>query len=192
MRDLLFCISGPSGVGKGTLVRELIKRDASLALSVSCTTRPPRKGEREGIDYFFIDRATFEEDIRRDAFVEYDEHFGNYYGTPRSYVEKQLAAHRSVLLEIDVVGALNVKRAYHARGEGDKVVTILIAPPDLASLEARLLHRGSETREQLELRRARVGYELSMAKEFDYTVVNDDLSAATDELAAVIHQEKTK
>lgn len=184
---LLFCISGPSGVGKGTLVTELVRTDPTLALSVSMTTRRPRKGEKEGVHYFFRTREEFERGIRENAFIEYDEHFGNYYGTPKEYVFEKMREHVSVLLEIDVVGALNVKKVY-----GDRVVTVLIVPPTMGDLEERLRHRGSETEEQIAERKARVEYELAMAKDYDYVVVNDRFNDALDALRALIEKEKNK
>ncbi len=184
-RDLLICISGPSGVGKGTLVKELTRDDPNLVLSVSCTTRAPRKGERDGVEYFFISREEFERGIEAGDFIEYDEHFGNYYGTLRSYVEGQLALHRSVILEIDVVGSLAVKK------QMENVVTVFIAPPSAEALESRLKGRGSESEEQLAMRRARVEYEFSKSKEYDYVVVNDDLESALGELRSLIQKEKT-
>lgn len=184
MRALLFCISGPSGVGKGTLVRELLKIEPELALSISCTTRAPRPGEREGVEYFFTTRETFERGIAAGEFIEYDDHFGNYYGTPKKYVFDEMAKGRSVILEIDVVGALIVKRDY-----GEKVINILIVPPSEEALDARLKGRGSESAEQIALRKKRVEYELSKAKEYDYVVVNDDLMRATYELRDIFRKE---
>ncbi len=188
MRNLLFCISGPSGVGKGTLVKALVAADPSLALSVSCTTRAPRKGEKDGVEYFFISREEFLRIRDEDGFIESDEHFGNFYGTPKSYVYEQLAAKRSVILEIDVVGSLIVKRAQMS---GVHVVTVMIVPPSAEALEKRLKTRGSETEQQLSLRHARVEYELSMSKDYDYVVVNDDFDEALKELRAIIQWEKT-
>ncbi len=185
MRDLLICISGPSGVGKGTLVKALTREDENLVLSVSCTTRPPRKGETNGVEYFFLSREEFERGIEEGDFIEYDEHFGNYYGTLRSYVEGQLALHRSVILEIDVVGSLAVKKKM------DNVITVFIAPPSAEALESRLTGRGSESEEQLAMRRARTEYEYAKSKEYDYIVVNDDLGRALGELRALIQKEKT-
>ncbi len=186
MEDVVFCISGPSGVGKGSLVRELVRTDPTIALSVSCTTRAPRPGETHGVEYFFVSREEFEKGIAEGAFIEYDEHFGNYYGTPRSYVRKLLAEKKSVILEIDVVGTLNVK-ACHPKEM--RVVAILIVPPSDEALSDRLRHRGSETEEQLALRRERVAYELGKAKEYDYVVVNDVFVTAVEEIRAIIKNE---
>ncbi len=188
MKSMLFCISGPSGVGKGTLVRELLRRDPSLALSVSCTTRRPRKGERDGVEYFFISHSAFMKGIEEDAFIEYDGHFREYYGTPRGYVAEQLEAGRSVLLEIDVNGALKVRGSE----KETPVSTIFIVPPSREALEARLKGRASETEEQVAERQARVDYEYSRMKEFDHVVLNDDLNAAVQELLDIIHSEINK
>lgn len=191
MRDILFCISGPSGVGKGTLVRELLKDDPTLALSISCTTRQPRKGERHGVEYFFITREEFLKMRDEGGFIEYDEHFEHFYGTPKSYVFEQLANHKSVLLEIDVVGALDVRKTYQG-SESCNVVLIMVVPPTLEALETRLLGRGSETKEEIETRRARVRYELDQQSKYDYIVVNDDFKDALKQLKEIISKEKNR
>ena len=171
MRNVVFAISGPSGVGKGTLVKLLLKEDDSLVSSVSCTTRAPRKGEKNGKEYFFLSREEFISRIQENDFLEYDEHFGNYYGTPRSFVERQLK-NKSVILEIDVVGALNAKRLM------PQTVLIMIVPPDLKALQQRLAGRGSESEAQREERMRRVRYELEQQSKYDYVVVNDDLQSS--------------
>ena len=171
MRNMVFAISGPSGVGKGTLVKLLLKEDDSLVSSVSCTTRAPRKGEKNGKEYFFLSREEFISRIQENDFLEYDEHFGNYYGTPRSFVERQLK-NKSVILEIDVVGALNAKRLM------PQTVLIMIVPPDLKALQQRLAGRGSESEAQREERMRRVRYELEQQSKYDYVVVNDDLQSS--------------
>ena len=138
----LIVISGPSGVGKGTIVNELLKK-GDYALSISCTTRPPRRGEKEGISYFFISREKFEAMIEEDGFLEYDNHFDNYYGTPKDFVQKQLQT-KNVILEIEVNGALNAKRSY------PEAILIMILPPNFEELKARLTGRGTESPEKIE------------------------------------------
>lgn len=187
MRNGLFVVSGPSGVGKGTLVGLLLEKDPSLVLSVSCTTRAPRAGERDGVDYFFLTREEFLSRISEGDFLEYDEHFGNFYGTPKSFVLKQLQT-RSVLLEIDVIGALKVRREMER--EGVPVVLIMVVPPDLETLEHRLGGRGTEQDAQLRERLKRVEYELSKRDLYDYAVVNDDLQEAARRLAEIVQREQ--
>lgn len=185
MRNILIAISGPSGVGKGTLVKLLLKEDPSLALSVSCTTREPRAGERDGRDYYFITKEEFLSRIRENDFLEYDEHFGNFYGTPRSFVERRLKE-KSVILEIDVVGALNAKRLM------PQTVLVMVVPPSLEALQARLSGRGSESEEDKKERLRRVKYELEQQRFYDYVVVNDDLQEAARKLRQIIEKEKNK
>ncbi len=185
MRNMVFAISGPSGVGKGTLVKLLLKEDDSLVSSVSCTTRAPRKGEKNGKEFFFLSREEFISRIQENDFLEYDEHFGNYYGTPRSFVERQLK-NKSVILEIDVVGALNAKRLM------PQTVLIMIVPPDLKALQQRLAGRGSESEAQREERMRRVRYELEQQSKYDYVVVNDDLQSSKRRLQEIIKSEQNK
>ena len=184
----LFVISGPSGVGKGTLVKMLMEEDEALSLSISCTTRAPRDGEEEGVAYFFITKEEFLKRIDEGDFLEWDEHFGNYYGTPKSFVMQQLKT-QSVILEIEVKGALQVKEAL--KGECDPVL-IMVAPPDEEALFKRLAHRASESKEQLALRIERAKYELSFSSVYDYTVINDDLGEAKKTLQQIIETEKSK
>ena len=154
MKNILMAISGPSGVGKGTLVKALLAEREDVTVSVSCTTRPPRAGERDGKEYFFLTRAEFERRIAEDDFLEYDEHFGNYYGTPKSFVRETLKK-KSVILEIDVVGALNAKKVF------PECVLIMIVPPSEEELKKRLKARNSETEEQIANRLERMEYEFS-------------------------------
>lgn len=186
MRNVLVVISGPSGVGKGTLARMLLAEDDALAGSVSCTTRAPRPGEANGREYFFISEHEFRDRIAANDFLEYDEHFGNFYGTPRSFVERQLKK-KSVLLEIDVVGGLNAKRLMPAC-----TVLIMVTPPSMQELERRLAGRGSEGEDALRDRIQRVRYELDQAPLYDYVVVNDDLQRAKREIQDIIRKEKEK
>lgn len=174
----LIVISGPSGVGKGTIVNELLKK-GDYALSVSCTTRPPRVSEKEGISYFFISREKFMSMIEEDGFLEYDNHFENYYGTPKDFVEKQLQT-KNVILEIEVNGALKAKKSY------PEAILIMILPPSFEELKARLTGRGTESPEKIEKRLARIEYELSQKDKYDFAVVNDDLERAVQEIEDLI------
>ena len=188
MKHRLYIISGPSGVGKGTLVKLLLKEDESLALSVSCTTRKPREGEKDGVDYFFLTKEEFLKRVEEDGFLEYDEHFGNYYGTPKSFVREQMKS-KSVILEIDVVGALNVKNRC---GEEFSPVLILVIPPDEETLIRRLEGRASEDENALRERLARAKYELSLKDKYDYAVVNGALGATVKRLHEIILAENAK
>ena len=185
MRNVLVAISGPAGVGKGTLVKRLLQLEPALELSVSCTTRKPRAGEVDGREYYFISREEFFDRIRANDFLEYDEHFGNYYGTPLSFVERKLKE-KSIILEIEVVGALNAKAIY------PDTVLVMIVPPSDEELYRRLKKRDSETEEEIKDRLNRVRYELAQRDKYDYVVVNDDLDRATDELIGIIRKEMQK
>lgn len=154
-------------------------------MSVSCTTRAPRAGEKDGREYFFLTKEEFVEKIQEDEFLEYDEHFGNYYGTPKTFVRETLKT-TSVLLEIDVVGALNAKKAF------PECVLVMIVPPSEEELKKRLTGRNSESAEEIEKRLARLSYELSKRNLYDYAVVNDDLDTAVQALENIIDQEKSK
>lgn len=182
MRNLLIVLSGPSGVGKGTIVKKLLG-SGNYSLSVSCTTRSPRESERDGVDYFFLSREQFEEWIEKDGFLEYSNHFGNFYGTPKSFVMKKLET-SDVILEIDVDGALAVKKAR------PETLLIMIAPPDTGELRTRLRGRGTENPEEIEKRLKRAEYELEKGKLYDYVVVNDDLETAVLEIENIIKSEK--
>ena len=181
MKHVLLAVSGPSGVGKGTIVKTLIERREDVVESVSCTTRAPREGEIHGKHYFFLSREEFERRIGEGAFLEYDEHFGNYYGTPKSFVRETLP-HKSIIMEIDVVGALNAKKEF------PETVLVMVVPPSVEELKRRLSGRGSETEAQIQNRLERMEYELSHADEYDYVVVNDDLEKAIRALEDIIDQ----
>ena len=179
MKHSLVVVSGPSGVGKGTIVKTLVKRREDVVESVSCTTRAPREGERHGREYFFLSKEEFLKRVDEGDFLEYDEHFGNYYGTPKSFVKEMLES-KSVILEIDVEGALNAKKAF------PDCKLVMIVPPSLEELKRRLIGRNSETEEEIEKRLSRLEYELSKKDEYDFVIVNDDLEEAIKALSDIV------
>ena len=185
MRNILMVVSGPSGVGKGTLVKRLCAEREDVVESVSCTTREPRAGEVHGKAYYFISMEEFQRRIKGGDFLEYDEHFGNFYGTPISFVREQLKT-RSVVMEIDDVGGKIAKEAF------PECVLIMIAPPSVEALKQRLLSRNSETETEIQDRLSRLEYELSQSHLYDYVIVNDDLETAYRELNELIDAEKLK
>lgn len=168
----LFVISGPSGAGKGTIVKRLLKKAPQVALSISCTTRAPRPGEVHGKHYYFISHEEFERMIERGDFLEYARVFDNYYGTPKPMVQAQRTAGKDVLLEIDVQGALQVKE------RAPDAVLIFIAPPDLQELQRRLVGRNTETPEQVKKRLAGAEAEMRLQSRYDHVVVNDTVENA--------------
>lgn len=179
----VFVITGPSGVGKGTLIRELRERVPGLELSVSATTREPREGERDGRDYHFLDPAEFERRVEAGEFLEHATYSGHRYGTLRSEVERRLAAGTSVVLEIEVQGARQVRAAM------PEAVLVFIAPPDPAALRARLEGRGTDTDAAIEERLRTAELELAAREEFQHVVVNDVRETAADELGRIARTE---
>lgn len=187
-KGLLLVISGPAGSGKGTVVSELMKAHGDeFALSVSCTTREPRKGEIDGVHYFFISREEFKKKIAEDAFLEYAEYCnGNLYGTPTEYVKSQLDKGLNVILEIDVQGGLQIKEKF------PDVLLIMVAPPNSRSLEARLRGRGTNTEEDILGRLKRAHEELALLPVYDYLVVSEDNKSAeaAEEICGIVNAEK--
>lgn len=184
---LLLVVSGPAGVGKGTIDGILLERHSNIKLSVSATTRKPRPGEIDGVHYFFIDEDRFKSMIEENAFLEYMHVFNmHYYGTPRTYVEQELKAGHDVLLEIDVQGAMRVKKAY------PDAVLVFIAPPSMSALKERLIGRNTETPEQIEKRFATAHDEVRMMDRYDYIVVNDVLDIAVSRMEHIIQAEKCR
>lgn len=175
----LIVVSGPAGVGKGTIVKTLVKSRDDVIESVSCTTRAPRAGETHGKEYFFLSKEEFLKRIDENDFLEYDEHFGNYYGTPKSFVTEMLKT-KSVILEIDVIGALNAKKIY------PDCILVMIAPPSKEELKRRLQGRGTETPEQVENRLSRLDFELAQQDKYDCVIINDDLQKAIEQLANIV------
>ena len=184
MAARVFVITGPSGVGKGTLIRDLRKRVPGLELSVSATTRDPREGETDGTDYHFLSRKEFADRAEAGDFLEYATFSGNRYGTLRSEIERTLDAGSSVVLEIEVQGARQVRAAM-----GDEAVLIFIAPPDPAALRERLSGRGTDSADAIERRLETAKAELESQQEFKHVVVNEDLARAADELEAIVRDE---
>jgi guanylate kinase len=179
----VFVITGPSGVGKGTLIRGLLERVPGLELSVSATTRPPRPGERDGVDYHFLSDEEFDRRVANGEFVEHARYSGHKYGTLRSELERRMAEAAGVVLEIEVEGARQIRAAM------PEAVQIFIAPPSVEALRARLVGRGTDAPEDVEARLATALEELEAEKEFGYVVVNDRLEQATEELADIVRSE---
>lgn len=176
----LFIVSGPSGAGKGTLVKELLRRVPDLWVSVSATTRAPRPGEKDGIDYFFLTPSEFEVRARHGEFLEHAEVHGSRYGTLRAAVERRLCRGVDVMLEIDPQGAAQVRKVM------DRSRLIFVKAPTTADLEKRIRYRGAETEEQLRTRLRTAERELAVEGMYDFVVINDDVSRASDELVAYI------
>jgi len=186
-KGLLLVISGPAGVGKGTINISLISRNSDIRMSVSATTRPPRPGEIDGVHYFFKTEEEFQKMIESGAFLEYMHVFNtHFYGTPKSFVEQELDEGRSVILEIDVQGAMRVKAAY------PDAVLIFIAPPSMSELKSRLIHRGTESSEAIERRFETAYHEMELVDRYDYVVVNDILDLAIARTEDIIVAERCK
>lgn len=175
----LFVISGSSGVGKGTVIKEFLKKHPDFKLSVSCTTRNPREGEVDGINYFFLTRDEFKQCIERDEFLEWAEFSGNMYGTQKAYVERKLNEGKNLILEIDTQGALKVKSIM------PEAQLIFILPPSVEELEARLRGRHTETEEAIQKRLETVKSEMKNAEHFDYKIVNDSIENAVIEIERI-------
>ena len=186
-RGLMLVLSSPSGAGKTTLSRQLLDNDKQIQLSVSCTTRQKRPGERDGVDYRFVDTPTFRGMIERKEFLEYAEVFANYYGTPRAPVDEALAAGRDVLFDIDWQGTQQLRD----KGRAD-LVTVFILPPSTRDLEKRLLTRAQDPKEIVAQRRAKAADEMSHWAEYDYVVVNSDIATSLSNLKAILTAERLK
>jgi guanylate kinase len=185
-RGLLIVISGPSGAGKGTICKRFLERNTEVALSVSATTRTPRKGEVDGINYHFVSKDEFKMRIQDDDFLEYAEVYDNFYGTPRSNVEELLESGRDVILEIDIQGALKVKE------NAQDGVFVFILPPSMSELKQRIINRGSETKESLMKRFKSAYQEINFVSKYNYAVVNDKVDIAVEKLEAIIAAEKCR
>ncbi|MFC2950163.1 guanylate kinase [Virgibacillus sediminis] len=185
-KGILFILSGPSGVGKGTVRKALFEKDPDLKYSISMTTREKRPGETDGVDYFYKTKEQFEELIKDNQLLEYAQYVDNYYGTPRAYVEETLAAGKDVFLEIEVQGALQVKENFP---EG---VFIFLFPPSLEELKNRIINRGTETSDLVLNRLKEARKEIELMDAYDYVVVNDDVDQAVEKVQAIIQSEHLK
>lgn len=182
-RGRLILYSGSSGVGKGTLLGELMKRDPSIRLSVSNTTRQPREGEIDGIHYNFVSNQEFLDLIDKDGYLEYAEYCENYYGTPKKQVDEMLDEGFNVFLEIEVQGGLQVMEKY------PDILSIFILPPSMESLERRLRRRGTEDEETIQKRLEKAKWEMSFKDRYKYNIVNGDLDVAVNEILDILNKE---
>lgn len=183
-KGILIVVSGFSGAGKGTLMKALLKAYDNYALSISMTTRKPRQGEREGVEYFFSAKEDFEKKIAEDGLIEYAQYCGNYYGTPRAYVEEQLEAGKDVILEIEIQGALKVKERF------PDTLLLFVTPPDAGELKRRLVGRGTETLEVIDARMNRAREEAKGIEAYDFLVINDDLTVCVEDINHIVNAVK--
>ncbi len=179
----IFVISAPSGTGKGTVIKEILKRDESIYFSVSMTTRAMRNGEQAGVDYHYVSKEEFLNKLDEGKILEYTEFCGNYYGTPLDILQEKLKEGRNCILELDVIGAENVKKTH------PDMVSIFMAPPSKEILEKRLRGRGTESEEDVKKRLAEAERELDEQSKFDYVVINDDLMKAVLDIEKIIKEE---
>lgn len=185
-QGILVVVSGFSGAGKGTLMKELLKRYDNYALSVSATTRQPREGEKDGEDYFFVNREYFQQMIEEGRLVEYAQYVNHYYGTPRDYVEKKMAEGKDVILEIEIQGALKVKKRF------PDALLIFVTPPSAGELRRRLVGRGTETIEVINARLRRAAEEASGMEAYDYLLINDEIVACVEQMHQLITLQHSK
>ena len=185
-QGILVVVSGFSGAGKGTLMKELLKRYDNYALSVSATTRQPREGEKDGEDYFFVNREYFQQMIEEGRLVEYAQYVNHYYGTPRDYVEKKMAEGKDVILEIEIQCALKVKKRF------PDALLIFVTPPSAGELRRRLVGRGTETIEVINARLRRAAEEASGMEAYDYLLINDEIDACVEQMHQLITLQHSK
>lgn len=185
-KGILIVVSGFSGVGKGTLMKCLTERYGHYALSISATTRPPRKGEEDGREYFFKTKEEFEQLIKEERLIEYACYCGNYYGTPCDYVEDQMEQGRDVILEIELQGALKVRQKY------PEALLLFVMPPDAQTLLSRLQARGTETEDVIRARLERAVEESQDVEKYDYMIINDDLEQSVEKLHSLIESQHYK
>ena len=185
-RGSLIVLSGPSGAGKGTIHNELLKRDSNLTFSVSMTTRSPRVGEVEGVDYYFVDEETFKKEIKKGSFLEYALVHGNYYGTLKKNVDESLDKGLDVILEIDIQGAINIKE------KANDAIFIFVMPPTMRELRDRLVKRGTETKEKIIERFKNAYKEVNEISKYNYVVINDEVETAVKKVQAIMIAERCR
>ncbi len=185
-KGTIIVFSGPSGVGKGTVLNELLKDKDEFVLSISATTRSPRKGEVDGVNYFFLSKEEFLNKVSSDSMLEYAQYCENFYGTPKAYVEENINSGKNVILEIDVQGALQVKK------NKPEAVSVFIMPPSIEVLEKRLRGRGTDEEEVIQKRLAIAINEIKQAEKYDYIVINDELNDCINDIKTIINAEKMK
>lgn len=184
MKGNLYIIAGCSGVGKGTLIKMFLERNPDIKLSVSATTRKPREGEQDGVNYFFVTKEEFKTEVENKEFLEWAEFSGNFYGTKKSFVEKTLAKGTDLILEIEVQGAKQVKEKM------PEAISIFIMPPSVEELETRLRGRHTETEEAIQKRLHQVTREIEAGKNFDYKIINDKLEQALSDMQEIFERTK--
>lgn len=185
-QGILVVVSGFSGAGKGTLMKELLKRYDNYALSISATTRAPREGETDGKEYFFVSKEQFEQMRDEQKLIEYAQYVNHYYGTPKEYVEQKMAEGKDVILEIEIQGALKVKKSF------PDALLLFVTPPSAEELRKRLVGRGTETLEVINARLARAAEEASGMEAYDYLLINDDLDRCVEEMHQLIQLQHRK
>lgn len=185
-KGLLLVVSGPSGAGKGTICKEIITRNEDIKLSVSATTRKPREGEVHGVNYFFLSKEEFQKMVDNNEFFEYAKIYDNYYGTPKSAIMESLENGQDVILEIEMQGSKQVKEVYP---EG---VFIFVLPPSLKELKSRIVGRGTETLEEIDKRFSCAFEEIKKISDYNYFIINKEVSKSADELQEIISAEKNK
>ncbi len=176
----LIILTGPSGVGKGTVVKEILGKDKNIWLSISATTREPREGEKEGENYYFFNQEKFKEMIEQNLFLEWAQFAGNYYGTPLSSVNEKIKEGFTVLLEIEVEGAKQIKEKF------PNSLSIFLLPPDISELERRIRNRGTEKEEAIKKRLSRANYEISVSNQFDFALTNNNVNETAKRILKLI------
>ncbi|MBO4834961.1 MAG: guanylate kinase [Lachnospiraceae bacterium] len=185
-KGVLVVVSGLSGAGKGTICKRLLEKYPDYVLSVSATSRKPRKGEENGREYFFISKEEFEDMIRDGKLLEYARYVENYYGTPKEWVEQQLESGKNIILEIELQGAFQIREKI------PEAVLVFILPPDMEELKRRLIGRGTETMEEIEKRLERATEEMAFVPKYDYVIVNDEVEKSVDMLHNIVRSEKER